>query len=470
MRRTRKLIVTVIYLDLLLLISAETTGQNTPTPELVILLNNSMKWLTWQESVSMQLQIDVLGSDNGVQNFHVLREYTFRRDRERIEWIGKIIHLVENINNSHNRMDIMTGEYYLKASYLFDRKPEFATIQLDYKELQQDMLEDNDTGGPLFGRLYMTDRKNIIEIIKEAQDITLSNERENINGISCYEIKGKSKYGEITAYIAPDNGFSVMKWMINKGPEHYKGPLEIKNWIVTYEVKELIKINDTFVPGAANHVNVIEEVNGIKHVGTCNYKTNNVVLKPDFDALGAFKINLPDDTPIRIMEHPELEYTWHGGKIVDSYGHEVDLETMEPPSMIGKTLPDLAQFNLNPNHAQAKNKMILICFWDMNQRPSRNAIQTMNKKASSLMDNGLYMVFIHTGPVAKQTLVPWLNQNEIQSLVGVSNESLPELGNTWGVQSLPWLILTDKNHVVVAEGFALNELNEKIRNAENKVN
>ena len=80
------------------------------------------------------------------------------------------------------------------------------------------------------------------------------------------------------------------------------------------------------------------------------------------------------------------------------------------------------------------------------------------------------MVFIHTGPVAKQTLVPWLNQNEIQSLVGVSNESLPELGNTWGVQSLPWLILTDKNHVVVAEGFALNELNEKIRNAENKVN
>jgi len=467
MRRTRKFIATIMCLDLLLVMSTETIGQNAPTPELEKFLNNSMKWLTWQESVSMQLQIDVLGSDNGVQNFHVLREYTFRRDHERIEWIGKIIHLDENSDNSHNRMDIMTGEFYLNTSYFFDRKPEFATIQLDYKELQQDILENNDTGGPLFGRLYKTDRKNVIEILKEAQNITLSNERENINGISCYKIKGKSRYGEITVWIAPDNGFSVIKWMMNKGPEHYKGPLEIKDWIMTYEVKELIAIDDTFVPGMANYVNVIEEINGIKHVNTCNYKTNNVVLKPDFNSLDAFKINLPDDTPLRIIEHHELKYVWRNGKVVNSYGFEVDMKTMGPPSMIGKTLPDLAQFNINPVTEKISNKIILICFWDINQRPSRNAIQTLNKKASSLTDNGLYMVFIHAGPVAKQTSVPWLNQNQIQPPVGISNESLPELGNTWGIRSLPWLILTDKNHVVVAEGFALNELNDKIKEIEN---
>jgi hypothetical protein len=32
----------------------------------------------------------------------------------------------------------------------------------------------------------------------------------------------------------------------------------------------------------------------------------------------------------------------------------------------------------------------------------------------------------------------------------------------WGVKSLPWLILTDKEHVVTAEGFSVNKLNEKI--------
>jgi hypothetical protein len=32
----------------------------------------------------------------------------------------------------------------------------------------------------------------------------------------------------------------------------------------------------------------------------------------------------------------------------------------------------------------------------------------------------------------------------------------------WGVRSLPWLIMTDKKHIVQAEGFGINELDEKI--------
>lgn len=35
----------------------------------------------------------------------------------------------------------------------------------------------------------------------------------------------------------------------------------------------------------------------------------------------------------------------------------------------------------------------------------------------------------------------------------------------WRVHSLPWLILTDRNHVVTAEGFTLNELSDKIKGA-----
>jgi len=34
---------------------------------------------------------------------------------------------------------------------------------------------------------------------------------------------------------------------------------------------------------------------------------------------------------------------------------------------------------------------------------------------------------------------------------------------TWGVKSLPWLILTDRNHVVAAEGFALAELDDMLK-------
>jgi hypothetical protein len=33
----------------------------------------------------------------------------------------------------------------------------------------------------------------------------------------------------------------------------------------------------------------------------------------------------------------------------------------------------------------------------------------------------------------------------------------------WGVKSLPWLILTNKQHIVHIEGFNLNELDKKIK-------
>ena len=34
---------------------------------------------------------------------------------------------------------------------------------------------------------------------------------------------------------------------------------------------------------------------------------------------------------------------------------------------------------------------------------------------------------------------------------------------TRGVRSLPWLILTDEQHVVTAEGFAVNELDRNVK-------
>ena len=36
--------------------------------------------------------------------------------------------------------------------------------------------------------------------------------------------------------------------------------------------------------------------------------------------------------------------------------------------------------------------------------------------------------------------------------------------HSWGVEALPWLILTDKKHIVQVEGFSTTELDAKIQN------
>ena len=73
------------------------------------------------------------------------------------------------------------------------------------------------------------------------------------------------------------------------------------------------------------------------------------------------------------------------------------------------------------------------------------------------------MIFIHAGLVAEQKLIAWLKNNKIEPPAGMSRADLPELGQSWGVQSLPWLILTNKQRVVQAEGFGINELDGKIK-------
>ena len=45
---------------------------------------------------------------------------------------------------------------------------------------------------------------------------------------------------------------------------------------------------------------------------------------------------------------------------------------------------------------------------------------------------------------------------------GMIQNNEKKIHSSWGIQSLPWLILTDMQHIVQAEGFIIDELDEKI--------
>ena len=54
-------------------------------------------------------------------------------------------------------------------------------------------------------------------------------------------------------------------------------------------------------------------------------------------------------------------------------------------------------------------------------------------------------------------------KNAVPFSIGMIQADEEETRFKWGVCSLPWLILTDKEHIVRAEGFRLDELEAKIR-------
>jgi len=134
-------------------------------------------------------------------------------------------------------------------------------------------------------------------------------------------------------------------------------------------------------------------------------------------------------------------------------------------SLVGKPLPEIEDLKIVPSPTDADNRMILICFWDMQQRPSRNCISRLAKQAQQLKREDVTVVTIHASMVDENALKEWVKENSIPFPVGTIQGDVEKNRVAWGVRSLPWLILTDKEHIVRAEGFALEELGERIKEA-----
>jgi Leucine-rich repeat (LRR) protein len=148
----------------------------------------------------------------------------------------------------------------------------------------------------------------------------------------------------------------------------------------------------------------------------------------------------------------------------------VKVETPQPEArplpLIGKLLPNLDKIKIGMDSEQAKGKLMLVCFFDMEQRPSRNCIMQLNKKAKELKEKDIVIVAVQASKVEQSKLDEWIKEHEITFPVGMIEADQEKTRLAWGVKSLPWLILTDKEHIVTAEGFSIDELDEKIKGTE----
>jgi len=133
------------------------------------------------------------------------------------------------------------------------------------------------------------------------------------------------------------------------------------------------------------------------------------------------------------------------------------------PSLIGKPLPDLKNLKVDLSLANVSDKILLVCFWDMNQRPSRNCIIRLAKQAQEFKAKDIVVVAVQASKINEDKLNEWVEKYNIPFTVGMIQGKEEETRFAWGVRSLPWLILTNRQHIVRAENFGLNELNEKIK-------
>lgn len=137
-------------------------------------------------------------------------------------------------------------------------------------------------------------------------------------------------------------------------------------------------------------------------------------------------------------------------------------ELKRPPSLVGKPLPDLEPLVVDLAPGDIEGKKLLVCFWDMQQRPSRHCLMQLIKQAETLKSKGVVVVAVQVSMVEQKDLDEWVKKYNVPFSIGMVRGDAEKTIFAWGVRSLPWLILTDREHIVEANGFSLAELDERI--------
>jgi uncharacterized GH25 family protein len=197
----------------------------------------------------------------------------------------------------------------------------------------------------------------------------------------------------------------------------------------------------------------------------------NLNVKSDKD--GKFTLSPVCEGMVQINAHYNKNNQWMYANITAQAGEtEVELVIMpegnsgrravpKPKPLVDKTLP---QVLTDPN--QFDGKPLLICIWDYRQRPSRYGVGQLAQQKDLLNGRGIPVVLLQGEPMDKAAIDGWLKEKNIDFISDMIAADADKKRFEMGVQSLPWMILTDKTRKVLAEGFDVHEINtvlEKVK-------
>jgi len=260
-------------------------------------------------------------------------------------------------------------------------------------------------------------------------------------GQMCHVMEVYNKDGlALKMWLAHERGMLLIK------KQHYENDKPV----IDIKVEQIgcVKTDD----GTVWYPKKAYSITGSENLGKVKYELTTHEFMPNIQVdENTFRFNFPTGT--RIYD-----------RVRGIFG--VDLPE-EPSSLVSKALPSLKNLNVRFDLDQHKGKMILICIWDMNQRPSRNCIIELGKLADEMKEKGVSTVIIQASKLDINTINEWVEKNDVPFPVGMTQNDEDKTRFNWGFKSLPWLILTDRKHIIIAEGFGLDELDDKIRQTSN---
>ncbi|MEN6337902.1 MAG: hypothetical protein ABFE01_26905, partial [Phycisphaerales bacterium] len=295
--------------------------------------------------------------------------YTVRhcRDYDKVQWIGRRAFypaqadpqsvVPERVADTYDGTRL--AHLYRDSSLKFPKVPPAGTVYGPsgslMAEIRRDWAETIEYGGPLVGKVPGSEYRSVYDLLKEASDVTLRESAEKILGYDAFSLEAKTKYGIVRAWIAPDAGHNCLRWQIVKGDDQfYRNGGVVKlgatDWVATYDVERIEEIDGRMITTQAKFTLTTKDGDRQIRHSTHRYTLMNVDFDPNYEATGAFKIQLPEGTLVGDGDTEGVTYRWAGGQLVPLAAEAPAPDKFEPV-----TLP-----KLQPSDAEAKQYLSLV--------------------------------------------------------------------------------------------------------------
>lgn len=287
--------------------------------------------VAWRESVGMRIKVSTsIESDGKDAQGGIEQRFRFYRDGERAAWRGVKLVLLDindvNWEISYSLRTVMDSFVYCKEVGRVERGGEKLVYSEDrefYESRLNRRLESPWLAGGLWGRVWGNMHLDAADLLREADEVYVAEERVQVGEDLCYMVEGFSAYGQVTLWISPARGYNAVKWRIEKvrGDFFDDKPIEKTEGVtVDFRVDEWQEVEGYRIPQKATLDYKVywgefslDEYKLLRH----KYEVDKVGISPDFDSAGAFELDFRDGIPVLTEEGEKTSFIWYQGEVVE---------------------------------------------------------------------------------------------------------------------------------------------------------
>jgi len=275
---------------------------------------------------------------------------------------GDRIDVKNGVERYYKTTDSERADYY-KSRYIINSKnymgynmknktlPDFIVIdnrKEKFEEYSKRMVVEQGLGYLLDGIYPGSSFKSITDILKSSPDVDIKKkDQEIIDGHRTYVLEVETKYGLYTLWLDPEYGFNLRRMVIKKKIGDINGSVPLgtqpkplpegvllhtpnkakTNIEVVLDSVKIDKIDGVYIPVSAKVKERVDYENGTYVERVDAYTRTNIDFNPDFYAMGAFEMDVPNGTKVYFMEPARsgIRYEWQDGKIVTA----IDQRTLD---------------------------------------------------------------------------------------------------------------------------------------------